>query len=207
LVKQTVERHPECLPIFDQVYARHIRERSQPSEDELSHLLSRVSELMDAMFCFLDAVDEAPPNVQFDLLQKLGALKVKTFITSRPLPVLEARFPGAHRFPILAQDRDLDLHITKEIARSPVLQKILDQQGQALREKITSTIKQKCGGMFLHASLQMDALRNCASVYDVETILEEFPPQIEGVYQRTWSRILAQTPRMAVLAKQLLVWV
>ncbi|KAH6874663.1 hypothetical protein BKA70DRAFT_1240445 [Coprinopsis sp. MPI-PUGE-AT-0042] len=207
MVKQTVERHPECLPIFDQVYARHIQERSQPSEDELSHLLSHLSELMDVMFCFLDAIDEAPPDVQFDLLQKLGALKVKTFITSRPLPILETRFPDTHRFPILAQDRDLDLHITKEIARSPVLQRILDQRGQALREKIISTIKQKCGGMFLHASLQMDALRDCASVYDVETTLEEFPPQIEGVYARTWSRILDQAPRMAILAKQVLVWV
>ncbi|KAH6891605.1 hypothetical protein BKA70DRAFT_1119926 [Coprinopsis sp. MPI-PUGE-AT-0042] len=206
LVKQTIERHPNCRPICLEIYDRHIREKTQPSEAELLHLLNRFSEIM-ITFYFLDAVDEAPPEVQSDLLQKLSSLNVKLFVTSRPLPILEPLFPGAHRFPIFAHDRDLDLHISKEIARSPVLQGILKQGGSRLRRKIKSTIKQKCGGMFLHASLQLDALRDCTSVYDVRTTLEDFPPRMEDVYQRTWNRIIDQTPAKSLLANNVLIWV
>ncbi|KAH6905327.1 hypothetical protein BKA70DRAFT_1153029 [Coprinopsis sp. MPI-PUGE-AT-0042] len=207
LVKQTVERHENCLPIFHQIYERHIRERSQPSEPELLLLLQRFAEVMEATFYFLEALDEAPADIQFDLLEKLESLNVKLFITSRPLTALQARFPAVHRFPLLAQDRDLDLHITKEISRNMVLQTILGEGGPMVREKIASTIKRKCGGMFLHASLQLGALRGCASICDVEKTLEDFPPRIEDVYQQTWNRILDQTPRLLILAKSVLVWV
>ncbi|KAH6888306.1 hypothetical protein BKA70DRAFT_1025322, partial [Coprinopsis sp. MPI-PUGE-AT-0042] len=207
LVKQTVERHSDCLAICLELYDRHIREKTQPSEGELLHLLHCFSEVMEVMFCFLDALDEAPTDVQLELVEKLCSLNVKLFITSRPLPILEACFPDAHRYPILAQDHDLDLHIAKEISRSAVLRSILNQGGPVLREKIEMIIKQKCGGMFLHASLQLDALRDCSSIYDVEATLKDFPPRIEDVYQRTWDRILAETPQRTLLAKHVLIWV
>ncbi|KAH6888320.1 hypothetical protein BKA70DRAFT_59764 [Coprinopsis sp. MPI-PUGE-AT-0042] len=207
LVKQTIERHADCLPIFNQVFARHIREKTLPSESELVQLLARFSQVIEAMFYFLDALDEAPPDVQFDLLERLSTLNVKIFITSRPLAHLDSCFPGAHRFSIRAQDRDLDLHISKEIARSPVLQAILNQGGPELRYKVTSTVKKKCEGMFLHASLQLDALRGCASVYAVEKTLEGFPRQIDKVYQQTWERIQDQAPDMFAVATNALVWV
>ncbi|KAH6884745.1 hypothetical protein BKA70DRAFT_1574786 [Coprinopsis sp. MPI-PUGE-AT-0042] len=206
LVKQTVERHPKCLSILSQVYERHIRENTQPSEGELLYLLRRFSEGMLATFYFLDALDEAPPDVQLDLLRKLSTLNVKIFITSRHLSTLEAHLPGAHHFPIVAQDRDLDLHIAKEISRSPALQTILNQDHE-LRDQIASMVKQKSGGMFLHASLHLDALRDCTSAYDVGKTLKDFPPQIEDVYQRTWNRILNQTASRKILAKNVLTWV
>ncbi|KAH6911351.1 hypothetical protein BKA70DRAFT_1460702, partial [Coprinopsis sp. MPI-PUGE-AT-0042] len=207
LVKQTIERHADCLPIFNEVFARHIREKTLPSESEVVQLLRRFAEVLAEMFYFLDALDEAPPDVQFDLLEKLSTLNVKIFITSRPLAHLDSCFPGAHRFSIRAQDRDLDLHISKEIARSPVLQAILNQGGPELRYKVTSTVKKKCEGMFLHASLQLDALRGCANVYTVERTLEDFPRRIEDVYQQTWKRISDQAPETAVIAKDALIWV
>ncbi|KAH6907880.1 hypothetical protein BKA70DRAFT_1189352 [Coprinopsis sp. MPI-PUGE-AT-0042] len=208
LVKQTIERHPDCLPICFEVYSRHIREKTQPSEAELLCLLHHFSEVLEGMFYFLDALDEAPINIQLDLLEKLSSVKVKLFITSRPLPILEAFFPDAHRYPIFAQDHDLDLHIAKEISLSPVLRSILNQGGPALREKIKTTIKQKCSGMFLHASaLQLDALRGCASVYAVERTLEDFPCQIEEVYQQTWKRIKEQSPDMFIVTRSTLIWV
>ncbi|KAH6892723.1 hypothetical protein BKA70DRAFT_1201200 [Coprinopsis sp. MPI-PUGE-AT-0042] len=207
LVKQTIERHADCLPIFNEVFARHIREKTLPSESELVQLLRRFAEVIAEMFYFLDALDEAPPDVQFDLLEKLSTLNVNIFITSRPLAHLDSCFPGAHRFSIRAQDCDLDLHISKEISRSPVLRAILNQGGAELRYKVMSTVKKKCDGMFLHASLQLDALRGCANIYAVEKTLEDFPRRIEDVYQETWKRIEAQSPDMAVIAKNALVWV
>ncbi|KAH6911342.1 hypothetical protein BKA70DRAFT_1460660 [Coprinopsis sp. MPI-PUGE-AT-0042] len=207
LVKQTIERHANCIPIFNDVFARHIREKTPPSELGLVQLLRRFSEVIAATFYFLDALDEAPPDVQFNLLKRLSTLNVKIFITSRPLAHLDACFPGAHRFLIRAQDRDLEVHIAKEIERSPLLQTILNQGGPSLRNKIMLTIKEKCEGMFLHASLQLDALRGCASVYAVEKTLEEFPCQIDEVYRQTWDRIQDQAPDMFAVAKNALVWV
>ncbi|KAH6888290.1 hypothetical protein BKA70DRAFT_59250 [Coprinopsis sp. MPI-PUGE-AT-0042] len=149
LVKQTIERHANCIPIFNEVFARHIREKTPPSESELVQLLRRFSEVIAATFYFLDALDEAPPDVQFNLLKRLSTLDVKIFITSRPLAHLDACFPEAHRFSIRAQDRDLEVHIAKEIERSPLLQTILNQGGPSLRNKIMLTIKEKCEGMWV----------------------------------------------------------
>ncbi|KAH6888317.1 hypothetical protein BKA70DRAFT_1202834, partial [Coprinopsis sp. MPI-PUGE-AT-0042] len=208
LVKQTIERHADCLPIFNQVFARHIREKTLPSESELVQLLRRFAEVIAGTFYFLDALDEAPPDVQFNLLKKLSTINVKIFITSRPLANLDSCFPTrAHRFTIRAQDQDLELHIAKEIECNTVLQTILNQGSPSLRDKIMSTIKEKCDGMFLHASLQLDALRGCANVYAVEKTLEDFPRQIQDVYRQTWKRIEAQSPDMSVIAKNALIWV
>ncbi|KAH6892725.1 hypothetical protein BKA70DRAFT_1119278, partial [Coprinopsis sp. MPI-PUGE-AT-0042] len=202
LVKQTIERHADCLPIFNEVFARHIREKTLPSESELVQLLHRFSEVLAAMFYFLDALDEAPPDIQFDLVEKLNTLNAncKVFITSRPLAYANLCF-RAHR------TATLDLHIAQEIARSPVLRAILNEGGAELRYKITSTVKKKCEGMFLHASLQLEALRGCANIYAVEKTLEDFPRRMEDVYQQTWKRIEAQAPETAVIAKNALIWV
>ncbi|KAH6884774.1 hypothetical protein BKA70DRAFT_136878 [Coprinopsis sp. MPI-PUGE-AT-0042] len=208
LVRQTVERHPAALPFCDEVYARHIDEKTQPSTKELVGLLKRfTSELMAITFYFLDALDEAPADVRVNLLEKLTSLNVKLFITSRPLNGLEARFPNTHRFPISAQDRDLDVHISKEISQSIELQAILAASSPGLGGRITMAIKQQCSGMFLHASLQLQALRECTSRHELDKTLKDFPPQIKDVYVRTWTRIIEQGSTKADLAMKALVWV
>jgi hypothetical protein len=146
LVKQTLERHPGCLLLFNETYARHIREKTQPSEEELLGLLRQFTNAM-VTFYYLDALDEAPSAVQLDIIRKLTSLNVKLFITCRPLKNVEAAFPDVHRFPIRAQDRDIDLHIDQELSNSPDLCAILDQGGPSLREEIHTSIKRKCGGM------------------------------------------------------------
>lgn len=147
LVKQTVERHPNCLPFFNQVYARHLREKSQPSEEELLTLLHRFTTTMTATFYVLEALDEAPRDIQYDIIQKLVSLNVKLFITSRPMEALQADLPHAQRFRILAQNSDLDLHISKEISRSPELRRVLERAGSTWRDKVVTSVKQKCDGM------------------------------------------------------------
>ena len=60
---------------------------------------------------------------------------------------------------------------------------------------------------FLHARLQLEALRHCINILDVEETLEEFPAEIELVYKKTWERILAQAPKHANLAKLVFLWI
>ncbi|KAH6903527.1 hypothetical protein BKA70DRAFT_1081027, partial [Coprinopsis sp. MPI-PUGE-AT-0042] len=204
-VKQTVERHPSCFPFAEEVYAQHIQEETQPSEEELLGLLHRFTKLMLVTFYVLDALDEAPVRIQLDLTRKLSSLNVKLFITSRPLKAVEAHFPDARCFPIVAQDRDIELHIAQEISRSPELSRLLADS--ALREDVVASIKEKCGGMFLHASLQLNTLQECSSVYDVKQTLDDFPAKIEDVYLQTWNRILDHPSMKVLLAKTILLWI
>ncbi|KAH6909717.1 hypothetical protein BKA70DRAFT_1187477 [Coprinopsis sp. MPI-PUGE-AT-0042] len=206
LVKQTIERHPGCITLFNEVYARHIREKTRPSDEELLGLLRQFTGAM-VTFYVLDALDEAPPEIQLEIIQRLMSLNVKLFVTSRPLKNVEAAFPNVHRFSIVAQVSDIDLHIDKEISRSADLRTILGQGGTVLRNEVYTSIKTKCGGMFLHASLQLVALRECTSVHDVKQTLAVFPADIGDLYRQTWQRILAQAPRKALLAKNTLTWV
>ncbi|KAH6911214.1 hypothetical protein BKA70DRAFT_1560345 [Coprinopsis sp. MPI-PUGE-AT-0042] len=208
LVKQTVERHPASLPLCNELYDKHIREKTEPSVKELVGLLKRfTSELRMTTFYFLDALDEAPNDVQLDLLESLTSLNVKLSLTSRPMKPLEARFPEAHHFPIVARDSDLDVHIAKEMSRSMDLQAIIATASPGLGGRITLAIKRKCSGMFLHASLQLQALRECTSRHELNKTLEDFPPQIKDVYIRTWNRIINQAPGKVSLATNALAWV
>ncbi|KAH6879569.1 hypothetical protein BKA70DRAFT_1127252, partial [Coprinopsis sp. MPI-PUGE-AT-0042] len=206
LVKQTLERHPGCLPLFYKVYDRHIREKTQPSEEELLDLLRQFTSTV-VTFYLLDALDEAPTEIQLEIIERLTSLNAKLFITSRPLKAVEAAFPGIHSFPIAAQSSGLDLHIDKEISRSADLRQILEAGGLSLRNDIASSVKEKCGGMFLHASLQLNALRECTNVCEVKETLAIFPTDIEDLYLQTWKRIASQTQSKVLLAKRLLLWV
>ncbi|KAH6876948.1 hypothetical protein BKA70DRAFT_1476136 [Coprinopsis sp. MPI-PUGE-AT-0042] len=184
LVKQTIERHPGCIPLFNGVYARHIREKTRPSDEELLGLLRQFTGAM-VTFYVLDALDEAPPEIQLEIIQRLTSLNVKLFVTSRPLKNVEAVFPNVHRFSIVAQASDIDLHIDKEISRSADLCTILLKGGTVLRNE----------GLYI----DQDKMRR--------NTLATFPTDIGDLYHQTWQRILAQAPRKALLAKNTLTWV
>jgi hypothetical protein len=146
LVKQTLERHPECEDLVEQCYAQHLREGTEPTEAQLLGLLHQFAERMAVTFYVLDALDEAPKKIQLAVVQTLASLNVKLFITSRPLKAIEANFSKAHIFTIAAQAVDIDLLITKEINDSAELQRVLEKE-PGLRDEIFSKIKQNCGGM------------------------------------------------------------
>ncbi|KAH6903022.1 hypothetical protein BKA70DRAFT_1155699, partial [Coprinopsis sp. MPI-PUGE-AT-0042] len=207
LVMQTLERHQKCLALVEQTYAQHLRERTEPTEEQLLALLQELADHMACTFYILDALDEAPTNLQLAVVKALASLNVKLFITSRPLRNVEAKFPHAQKLTIVAQEVDIDLHITKVISESVDLQHLLEHADPSLREEIVSTIKRNCGGMFLHASLQLDALRDCINTHQVRQRLKDFPSRIEDVYGQTWDRILAQNADLVSVAKTVLVWV
>jgi hypothetical protein len=59
----------------------------------------------------------------------------------------------------------------------------------------------------LHATLQLNALRECFTLGDVNRTLEAFPSSIWDVYIQTWDRIVQQNPTRVALAKSVLLWV
>jgi hypothetical protein len=145
-IKQILERRQDALPIADLVYAPYISDGKLPTESQLLGLVRQLTSEVPTTFV-LDALDEAPIEIPFDLFRSLASLNCKIFITSRPLAVIEEQFPGAQRFPIVATEGDVDLLIKKRLERNPHLQAILGKVDESVRQDVLDTIKRKCGGM------------------------------------------------------------
>ncbi|KAH6879727.1 hypothetical protein BKA70DRAFT_1207317 [Coprinopsis sp. MPI-PUGE-AT-0042] len=205
LVKQIVERHEDLIPFIEALYARHKKEGTQPSQQELQEVLKGFVQSGKTLFFVLDALDEMRAEDRPILLNLLASLDAKIFITSRLLEALQRQFAGAQVFKIAASPSDLDLHIKHFLRHTPELMALLE--GTDLEEQIAETIHQKSGGMFLHAKLQLKALRTCVSALDVEETLHGFPSDIKEIYAKTWERILAQGPKQSNLAKLVLLWI
>ena len=148
-MKQTIERHPDCLSLAQKAYESHLREGTRPTEEELACLLDQFGKTKKATFYVLDALDEASVRIRLSLLQRLQSLNVRLFITSRPLPTLQAMVKGLHTFTICAADEDLDLHIAEKISQSEDLQILLHQNDAAFKEHLVTSVKAKCDGMYV----------------------------------------------------------
>ncbi|KAH6879714.1 ankyrin repeat-containing domain protein [Coprinopsis sp. MPI-PUGE-AT-0042] len=205
LVKQIVERHDDLIPLIEAIYTRHKKERTKPSQQDLMEVLEGFIRNGKMLFFVLDAFDEMQAEDRPIVLRLLASLDVKLFITSRPLEPLQRQYSYAQIFNITASPSDLDLHIKHFLQHNPEVMALIE--GTDLEEQIAETIHQKSGGMFLHAKLQLEALRNCVSVLDVEETLQGFPSDIEAIYAKTWERILAQGSKKSNLAKLVLLWI
>ncbi|KAH6892835.1 hypothetical protein BKA70DRAFT_1324314 [Coprinopsis sp. MPI-PUGE-AT-0042] len=204
-VKQIVERHPDVGFLIESLYALHKRERTKPSQHDLVGLLSQLAASGKTLIFLLDALDELQAEDRPILLGLLMSLNAKLFITSRPLETLQRRFPQAQVFDIAARPSDIDLHIREFLRHSPDLVELLE--GSGFEERIIEAVHRKSGAMFLHAKLQLEALRHCISIQDVEETLEEFPTDIVAIYMKTWERVIAQPPKHASLAKLVFLWI
>ena len=149
LLKQTLERHPECLALAERVYSQNLREGTQPSETQLLGLLRQFTDGMRTTFYVLDALDEAPQKVRAAIVRTLSSLKAKVFMTSRPLESLEVvlQLVQVCKVKISAQDEDIERHVEEGIEESLGLVNLVQQEGESLRREILSTIRRRSGGM------------------------------------------------------------
>ncbi|KAH6903943.1 hypothetical protein BKA70DRAFT_1193996 [Coprinopsis sp. MPI-PUGE-AT-0042] len=205
LVKQIVERHIDLVPMVQGLYAKHKQERTKPTQEDLMGALAGFVQRGKVLFFVLDALDEMRAEDRPILVRLLSSLDVKIFITSRPLETLQQQFPQAQVFKIAASPSDLDLHIKHFLQHCPDLVALLE--GTDFEGRIVDAVHRKSGGMFLHAKLQLEALRNCMSIRDVQETLEGFPTDIDSIYMKTWERVLAQGPKQSALAKLILLWI
>ncbi|KAH6913433.1 hypothetical protein BKA70DRAFT_721476 [Coprinopsis sp. MPI-PUGE-AT-0042] len=205
LLKQIVGIHHAAQEIVMPLYDQHQRSQTQPTQAELLRVLSDVCRLPGAFFLLVDGLDEITLESALAFTRGLASLRARLFITSRPLDDLATKFPFAVFFEIFAQKRDIDLHIEEAISRSVDLEAVLEDP--SFKAEVTKTIHSQSQGMFLHAALQLDALRECLCVQDAREVLGDFPRNIVDVYHRTWERICHQTGKRTALAKQVLLWV
>ncbi|TFK28264.1 hypothetical protein FA15DRAFT_559510, partial [Coprinopsis marcescibilis] len=84
LLRQQLERHPRTFEPIKALYNLHDRERTNPSKDELLTLLRQTSAMYRKNYFILDAFDEAPKEVQEEILQCLLSLNANVLVMSRP---------------------------------------------------------------------------------------------------------------------------
>ncbi|KAH6891566.1 ankyrin repeat-containing domain protein [Coprinopsis sp. MPI-PUGE-AT-0042] len=128
-------------------------------------------------YLFIDGLDEALYDEQFDLLDTLKTVPASFFFTSRPLHI----------------DRNLDL------------QQVLATDGQ--RGSVIKKICESSCGMFLHASLMVESVRHCTSSRHVMEKLDKLPAKLDVLYDEAFKRIETQPEEHAALAKRVLLWV
>ncbi|KAH6908122.1 hypothetical protein BKA70DRAFT_291469 [Coprinopsis sp. MPI-PUGE-AT-0042] len=204
LVRQLLEQCPYLLQFIEPLYQRHSLQGTKLTQKELLGLLRQFSRIIRVIF-IIDGLDEASYDTQFDLVEAIASLNARFLITSRPLDRLKSSIPDAVFFEVVAHAEDIELLVAQKIHRDPRFAGFLEKH--KLRDEVVARVTQNSGGMFLHAALQVEILRHSLTVKDLHKHMGKLPPKIEDMYAVTLTRVNAQEPSHADLAKRILIWV
>ncbi|EAU90708.2 hypothetical protein CC1G_03977 [Coprinopsis cinerea okayama7 len=204
-ILQIIQRHNHLVDLVQPLYRSGRLERTAPSDDDLLKLLLKLEGHFQRTYYIVDGFDEVDRKYQLNLIKVLAQLQGNLIFSSRPSEHLRTELEGARHMTLLAQEEDLRLLVDNRLGHYKGLCRILEKHHY--REEATRKIADKAAGMFLHAALQIEALRNCLSLSAIEAKLEQFPTGIEGMYTASISRIESQDPDLVKIAKQLLLWV
>ncbi|EAU83790.1 hypothetical protein CC1G_07525 [Coprinopsis cinerea okayama7 len=206
LVKQFLECDPSLASIVEPMFSHHKFRDTRPTQEELLDLLQKLEGHFEIVFYVIDGLDEAVAETQFDLIQTINRLRGRFALTSRPIRRLEQGLPATKFYRVVPDSSDIVRLVNQKIDKVPGFGALLDKYGQ--RQELTRRIQKKSRGMFLHAALQIEIVKQCLTITCVERNLERFPPGLEGMYQEAMARINRQSPPDNVaLAKHALLWV
>ncbi|KAH6902869.1 hypothetical protein BKA70DRAFT_1111911, partial [Coprinopsis sp. MPI-PUGE-AT-0042] len=200
LVRQLLERFTHLLSEVEPLYTKHNLRRTKPTQLELMNVIRKICSCFRIAYLFIDGLDEALYDEQFDLLDALKSVRANFFITSRPLVRLKDVLPNVEFFYIAAKEQDIKL-LVHHISRNPDLQQVLPRSNRGKRLSERSLVR------FLHASLMVEAVRHCTSSRQVEDQLKKLPAKLDVLYDEAFKRIEAQPEEHASLAKRVLLWV
>ena len=115
LARQILEDHDHLAPLLEPLYERCTLRDMSPTQPELLALLSAFSNSFPSAHYILDGLDEAPTDIQFQLVEVLASLGGNLLVTSRPLPFLMDVVPGAAFFDIVADDVDIKHLVSQKV--------------------------------------------------------------------------------------------
>ncbi|TFK17867.1 hypothetical protein FA15DRAFT_710402 [Coprinopsis marcescibilis] len=198
IIRQILEDYPSTFVFVQPLYDKHELRGTKPTEAELVATLSAifVSDMFDQRFLFIDSLDEANSDTQFNILDTLSQLPLNVLFTSRPLPLLKESVPEVRFFDIIVRDADIKKLINEKIRRMKTLAKLLELDGW--RERVLKMVLERSSGMFLVASLQLDMLGSCLNLKELRSSLDDLPKGVHEMYTATMQRIENQSnPGMA----------
>ncbi|KAH6902862.1 hypothetical protein BKA70DRAFT_1516948 [Coprinopsis sp. MPI-PUGE-AT-0042] len=178
---------------------------TEPTQEDLIDAIQKILRCFRIAYLFIDGLDEALYDEQFDLLDTLKSVPANFFITSRPLVRLKDVLPNAKFFDIAAQEEDIKLLVAQHIDRNPDLRQVLE--GDEQRERVIKKICETSQGMFLHASLMVEAVRYCTNPRHVMEQLDKLPSKLDVLYDEAFKRIEEQPEQRVALTKRLLLWI
>lgn len=159
-------------------------------------------------YWIIDAMDECLNFTPFleSMLAKLDpGIPLRILITSRDMPELHILFNnlGAQRLhseKVSPTDTLQDIHrLVEERSRC------FNVQSEEYRTNLAHRILDKAQGSFLWTILVLAELSSTYSEEEIETVLNEIPPEMETLYFRT-VQSMSQLPRGKKLAKAILTW-
>ena len=103
------------------------------------------SDLFDETYCFVDGLDEATADTQFDLLEAVSQLPISFLFTSRPLPLPREHVPEANFFEIIVRDSDIERLIEDKLRGMKTLARLLEKDGWM--KTVLKTVLEKSSGM------------------------------------------------------------
>lgn len=140
VVRQLLERHPHLIPLVEPICKKHQLQKTRLTHRELIGIIRDIFATFRVAYFFIDGLDEALPDDQFDLVDALKTIKANFMITSRPLHILENVLSDAVFFDIIAREEDVRLLVSQRIERSPELQQLLRKSGRT-EEVLTQVCK------------------------------------------------------------------
>lgn len=138
-----------ALDLLVQLLARHNQTKTRPSASDYLDLFKAILGQGFRVFCFIDALDEANPDVRYAIVKAFLSIGANTFFTSRPSSALQLQLESSQRdvvsLSIAAEDDDLRKLMTEKLAQTPEFGLLMNLHN--LNEDIADVVIQKSGGM------------------------------------------------------------
>ena len=162
-------------------------------------------------FWIIDALDECDsPKLLLDLVRTCSSSRVplRIFIASRSTESIQIAVAKAARSLRLTKlEKDSLDHSAQDIQRL-VKQEVSHMRGsERIRNVVTQKILARAEGNFLWTRLVLDEIIHCHTTLGIQETLDEFPSDMQKLYDRMEHAIL-NLPRKSsrLLAKALLQW-
>ncbi|KAF4995561.1 hypothetical protein FDECE_12760 [Fusarium decemcellulare] len=220
LLKQLAQGRPSLPAAMKSLYAKHKKDRTSPSLEEISSTLRMVSEMYQRVFIIVDALDECRASnlCRGRFLSELFNLQthcaVNLFATSRPLTDITARFAGSLSLPIFATQEDVERYLEGNLGnlRSCV------KRNQQLKDSVKKEILEAVQGMFILAQIYLQSLEDKVTENEVRQALQAIHHKkqasggdreklLSSAYDEAMERINRQEQGLQKLAMRVLSWI
>ncbi|PPR07543.1 hypothetical protein CVT26_002448 [Gymnopilus dilepis] len=189
----------------DFIRSKRRSHKCMPPEDSLE-LFQMLSKSFNKVYVVLDALDEMSSDARGKVLKILLNLHVNLLITSRHIE-LNTRV-SKRNFQTLTMDgrtgHDIETFIGQSIEDNSGLKSVFRGDKHLIKETC-SRLREKAGGMFLAASLHVDALQGCMTRNAVRERIEALPSDLKGMWRDTLKRIEGKA-ELASVVKRAVIW-
>ncbi|KAL2074758.1 hypothetical protein VTL71DRAFT_8537 [Oculimacula yallundae] len=184
---------PESTQKFYDTYSKD-GPSSLVKQDHLIRTVAVLLGLHSSTFVVLDAIDELPEidiDSLFDVLQQLSDLagnKLKLLCSSRPSILMDDEIERLGWRTTNLRGDEIEADIAQYVRHCIGTRRAFFRLETELRQNICSKIVQSAQGMFLMARLQIErlekAVRKCRRPKDILTVLESWPQEVFGMYEK-----------------------